>query len=111
MADWRSPLLIRLKETSVGDSHVGPSQTPRLAELADEFLYLGAQGSMTLSTPDPAIYRNSEYMRELVRRDENTGWRQYLGATPISAATLIATTRRPQGSRRRPPNCDGTSSQ
>jgi hypothetical protein len=74
MAEWRPPLLIRLKETSVGDSHVGPLQsTPRLADLADEFLYLGPPGSMTMSTPDPAIYRNPDYMRELVRRDEIQG--------------------------------------
>lgn len=71
---WRPPLLVKLKGTFAGQLHVGPSDdTPRLEELADEFLYLGPAPSMTISRPNDAIYQDAAYMRELLRRDKIQG--------------------------------------
>jgi hypothetical protein len=74
LAAWRPPVLARLKGTTLGDLHVGPARsTPRLADLADAFLYLGPTGSLTSSTPAPAIYRDTVYLRELLRRNAIQG--------------------------------------
>src|SRR5439155_25879171 len=74
LGQWRPPLLARLKGTSLGDLHAGPSASgPRLAALAGEFLYLGRIASLTSSTPSRDIYRDPLYMRELLRRDEIQG--------------------------------------
>ena len=71
---WRPPLLVNVNGTIVGRWHVGPSgEGPRLEELADEFLYLGPAASMTISRPNDAIYQDSAYMRELLRRDKIQG--------------------------------------
>jgi hypothetical protein len=74
LADWRPPVLARLKGTWLGDLHAGPpADTPRLADLAGEFLYLGPTTSLTSSTPPPAIYSDPVYLRELLRRNEIQG--------------------------------------
>ena len=67
---WLPPAMARLKGTWLGDAHVGPpSDTPRLEDLADVFLYLGPTASLTYSTPSQEIYRNTVYLRELLRRN------------------------------------------
>jgi hypothetical protein len=70
LAEWRHPALVRLKGTWLGHTHLGPpSGTPRFEDIADAFLYLGPTASLTTSVPSPEIYRDTAYLRELVRRD------------------------------------------
>jgi len=70
----RPPVLLRLKGTSLGAIHVGPpTQTPRLDEIADAFLYLGPTSSLTTSVPAPLTYADRAYLRELLRRDAIQG--------------------------------------
>ena len=74
LREWRPPALARLKGTWLGDAHVGPaSSTPRFEDIADAFLYLGPRSTLTTSLPSEEIYRDTAYLRELVRRDENQG--------------------------------------
>ena len=74
LAAWRPPVLARLKGTWLGDLHLGPPlSTPRLADLADVFLYLGPPASLTSSTPSPETYRDTAYLRELLRRNDIQG--------------------------------------
>jgi len=71
---WRPPVFFRLKGTSLGAIHVGPpTQTPRLDEIADAFLYLGPPSSLTTSVPAPPTYADATYLRELLRRDAIQG--------------------------------------
>ena len=74
LAEWRPPVLARLRGTWLGDLHIGPPPgTPRLADLADEFLYLGPTTSLTSSTPSPDICRDTGYLLELLRRNDIQG--------------------------------------
>lgn len=74
LARWRPPVLIRLGGTALGAMHLGPpSETPRLADLADAFLYLGPTSSLTTSAPAPELYSDTAYLRELLRRDAIQG--------------------------------------
>jgi hypothetical protein len=71
---WPRPALAHLEGTWLGAAHVGPSDdTPRLEDLADAFLYLGPTASLTNSTPPPAVYRDTVYLRELLRRNTIQG--------------------------------------
>jgi hypothetical protein len=69
LAGWRPPVLVALKGTWLGNTHV----PPRLEDLADAFLYLGATTSLRTSRPSPEIYRDRTYLRELLRRDAIQG--------------------------------------
>jgi hypothetical protein len=70
LAQWRYPSLVRLKGTWLGHTHLGPPfGTPRFEDIADAFLYLGPTASLTTSVPSSEIYRDTAYLRELVRRD------------------------------------------
>jgi hypothetical protein len=86
LARWRAPALARLQGTWLGNVSVGPpTDTPRLEDLGDAFLYLGPTSSITTSMPRPEIYCNTTYLRELKRRDAiqggaNTAELQRLGA-------------------------------
>jgi hypothetical protein len=74
LARWRAPVLALLKGTWLGDVSVGPpTDTPRLEDLADAFLYLGPTSSLTTSMPRPEIYCDAAYLRELLRRDAIQG--------------------------------------
>ena len=74
LARWPRPALARLKGTWLGAAHVGPPLgTPRLEDLADAFLYLGPTTSLTNSKPSPEIYRDTAYLRELLRRNAIQG--------------------------------------
>ena len=74
LADWRPPALVHLKGTWLGNTPLGPpASTPRFEEIADAFLYLGPTASLTTSVPTPEIYRDAEYLRELLRRDAIQG--------------------------------------
>jgi hypothetical protein len=74
LTKWQPPAFARLKGTWLGNMHVGPpSNTPRFEDIADAFLYLGPTASLTTSVPSPEIYRDSAYLRELVRRDTIQG--------------------------------------
>lgn len=74
LAQWPHPALVRLKGTWLGDTHLGPpSSTPRFEDVADAFLYLGPTASLTTSVPSPEIYRDTVYLRELIRRDAIQG--------------------------------------
>lgn len=74
LARWRAPALARLQGTWLGDVSVGPpTDTPRLEDLADAFLYLGPTSSLTTSMPRPEIYCDTAYLRELLRRDAIQG--------------------------------------
>ena len=73
LARWPRPGLARLEGTWLGAAPVGPPGTPRLEQLADAFLYLGPIASLTSSTPARALYRDTLYLRELLRRNEIQG--------------------------------------
>lgn len=74
LARWTIPSLARLKGTWLGNAHVGPpSGTPSLEALADAFLYLGPTAAMTSSMPPREIYRDTTYLRELLRRNAIQG--------------------------------------
>lgn len=74
LARLRPPVLLSLRKTWLGDVHLGPpSQTPRLEEIADEFLYLGPRSSLTSSVPAREVYADTVYLRELLRRDTIQG--------------------------------------
>ena len=73
-ARWRPPVVVPLKGTVLGAMHLGPaSETPRLGDLADAFLYLGPTSSLTTSAPPPELYADTVYLRELLRRDAIQG--------------------------------------
>jgi hypothetical protein len=89
LAHWRPPVLLSLKGTWLGDVHVGPaSQTPRLTDLADEFLYLGSRSSLTSSSPAPEVYADTGYLRELLRRDAIQGGQNAAALRRLSARFL-----------------------
>jgi hypothetical protein len=73
LARWPIPSLARLPHTWLGGAYVGPAGTPRLEDLADAFLYLGPIASLTTSTPSPDLYRDTTYLRELLRRNAIQG--------------------------------------
>lgn len=74
LASWPKPSLALLNGTWLGASSVGPrGQSPTLEQLADAFLYLGPIKRQTDSKPSPTIYRDPEYMRELLRRNAIQG--------------------------------------
>jgi len=74
LAAWPTPALARLQSTWLGATHLGPpSQTPRLQDVADGFLYLGSTRTLTLSVPPIETYRDPAYMQELIRRNEIQG--------------------------------------
>jgi hypothetical protein len=74
MASWHAPALARIAGTWLGQSHIGPpSVTPRFEGFADAFLYLGPTTSLTTSRPDSAMYADTAYLRELLRRDAIQG--------------------------------------
>jgi hypothetical protein len=84
LADWPIPSLVSLRTTWLGELdaalHFGNFQPPgvespplkpglTLGHLADSYLYLGPQRSLTKSTYNPAIYRGDELLHsELQRR-------------------------------------------
>lgn len=91
---WRPPVLLRLKGTSLGAIHVGPpTQTPRLDEIADAFLYLGPASSLTTSVPAPLTYADTAYLRELLRRDAIQGGPNAAELRRLSARFLNGRTR------------------
>ena len=74
LASWSKPSFALLNGTWLGASSVGPrGQSPTLEQLADAFLYLGPTKQQTDSEPSPTIYRDPDYMRELVRRNAIQG--------------------------------------
>lgn len=74
LARWRPPIVVPLKGTVLGAMHLGPpSETPRLGDLADAFLYLGPTSSLTTSAPAAQLYTDTAYLRELLRRDAMQG--------------------------------------
>lgn len=83
LAGWPIPSLVPLRTTWLGElgatlhfanflpAGVKPSVKPgfTLSHMADSYLYLGPQRSLTKSTYNPAIYRGDELLhRELQRR-------------------------------------------
>jgi hypothetical protein len=91
LAEWRPPVLIPLRGTRLGSTHVGPpSNTPRFEELADAFLYLGPMPSLTTSVPSPRIYRDTAYLTELLRRDAIQGGANSAELRRLSAMYLPA---------------------
>jgi len=94
LARWRPPVLLRLKGTSLGEIHAGPSiQGPRLDELADAYLYLGPTSSLTTSVPAPSTYADPAYLRELLRRDAIQGGANAAELRRLSAQFLNGRTR------------------
>lgn len=91
---WPPPVFLRLKGTSLGAIHVGPpTQTPRLDEIADAFLYLGPPSSLTTSVPAPLTYADTAYLRELLRRDAIQGGANAAELRRLSARFLNGRTR------------------
>ena len=71
---WPKPSLVLLQGTWLGLTAVGePGNSPRMQELADALLYVGAVASQTESKPVDAIYADPAYLRELLRRDRIQG--------------------------------------
>ena len=68
LAGTRFPAVLPLEGTRLGAIGIGLPK-PTLGELADAFLYLGPESSLTTSKPDPLVYSDTVYLRELLRRD------------------------------------------
>jgi len=94
LARWQPPVLVGLKGTWLGDTTIGPPGTPRLEDLADAFLYLGATTSLRTSRPSPEIYRDRTYLRELIRRDAIQGGANSSELRRLSAMFLEGRSRR-----------------
>jgi hypothetical protein len=73
-ASWPKLSLAFVKGTWLGTVHIGePTNSPKLEQLTDAFLYLGPVRSLKDSRPSPTLYSDDAYFHELVRRDKIQG--------------------------------------
>jgi len=72
LARWSAPSLAPLGQDWLGSTSaeaIAPQTGQKtLAQLADAYLYLGPGREMTASQTDPAVFRDPDFARELVRR-------------------------------------------
>jgi hypothetical protein len=74
LSSWPVPSMALLKGTWLGALPAIPDPDgPRLADLTDAFLYLGPIQSLTVANPSVELYRDKNYLHELIRRDAIQG--------------------------------------
>ena len=73
-SSWPVPSVSQLKGTWLGAASATPEgHSPRLADLADAFLWLGPAATLNQLPPSDELYRDPAYLSELLRRDAIQG--------------------------------------